>query len=439
MLRKIYTLSFYFLLPLIMLRLLWRSRKLPAYRRRMQERLGYFTPPPQTGGLWVHAVSLGEVIAAAPLIAEFQRQHPNDLVTVTTITPSGSDRVQKLLGGRVFHVYLPYDTPGMLTRFVAKITPRLCVIMETELWPNLLHTCRKRHIPVLLANGRMSARSASRYARIASVTREMLQTITFITAQTAVERSRYIELGANPDKVVVTGSIKFDITLPGDLPDRAAALSASLGTDRLKWIAASTHEGEETQVLAAFARVREIFPEALLILVPRHPDRFKEVAQLCQKQGFQVTARSTQQDCTLQTDIFLGDTIGELLLFYAVADVAFVGGSLTQVGGHNLLEPAALARPVITGPYMDNFLEITRLLLAAKAVKQIHHSQELAEAVVAFLSDGTLRAQTGQAGLQVVENNRGALARQAELMLELYGSENIKLLAPDLTRGLPRA
>jgi 3-deoxy-D-manno-octulosonic-acid transferase len=416
----LYTFLYRLILPFIILRLLWRSKRAPAYRQRLGERFAFFVKPKLSGGLWLHAVSLGEVIAAIPLIREFKKLYPHEIVVVTTTTPTGSRQVQTTFGEHVFHVYLPYDLPGIILRFLRKIQPRCVVIMETELWPNLLYLCHKNSIPVVLANARLSERSARNYARIKALTKEMLQHITVIATQTTTEAERYIRLGMPPNRVVVTGSIKFDISIPPDLSDRAADVRRLLGNERLIWLAASTHEGEDEQILWAHAQIRSFFPHCLLIIVPRHPERFGLVTQLCKKAGYNVTLRSESKTYDSNTDVFIGDTTGELLLFYSVADLAFVGGSLVPVGGHNLLEPAALAKPAITGPYLHNFVEISQLLLAANAIQQIQDKKQLAVAVLSYLKDAQLRYKTGQAGLQVVLNNRGALAKQMRVITEIF-------------------
>ncbi len=421
--RRIYSLVFWLLLPFIILRLLWRSRKAPAYRRRMLERLALFKAL-QQGGLWVHAVSLGEVIAATPLIKRFQQQYPDAPVTITTMTPTGSQKVIQTFGDTVFHVYLPYDIPSIINRFLNKLRPEVLVIIETELWPNMIHCARKRGIKILLANARLSARSARNYQRIAKITKTMLCQIDCIATQTEIEKQRYVKLGMPSDRVMVTGSIKFDIAPPKDLADKTEALRRMLGPTRDILIAASTHDNEEQQILEIFSKVRQSLPNLLLLLVPRHPDRFNDVIQLCKRQGFNIVLRSENQACSSNTDVFIGNTMGEMMLFYSVCDVAFVGGSLVPVGGHNLLEPAALAKAAITGPHMHNFLEITQMLLNANAIMQINNQDELANAVIKYLNDAELRQRAGEAGRQVVLQNRGALQKQFDLLQGLYETKS---------------
>lgn len=417
--RYIYTLLFYIAIPFVLLRLLWRSWHLPGYRQRIAERFGYFQPPKTKGGLWIHAVSLGEVNAALPLIKAFQQRHPHIPITITTLTVSGSQRVRELFGETVFHVYLPYDLPAAIKRFLNKIAPQWMMLIETELWPNVLYQCKQRHIPVLLANARLSERSANGYARIAYISRPMLQSVRLIAVQTAVEAKRFIELGAKSDSVKVTGSVKFDLELPADLRERAHQLRQQWGENRPIWIAASTHEGEEELILKAFQQLRLSMPESLLILVPRHPDRFAKVATLCRQQGFNIVLRSEGKACDSNTAIFVGDTLGELLLFYAASDVAFVGGSLIPIGGHNVLEPAALAIPIITGIYTFNFDEITNQLQAVGAVFRVDGSEQLASTVLHLLQNEALRHESGQEGRAMMLQNRGSLAKQLNLLEEL--------------------
>jgi 3-deoxy-D-manno-octulosonic-acid transferase len=422
--RYFYSLLFYIATPFILLRLFWRSWRLPGYRERIPERFGYFTAPKIRGGLWVHAVSLGEVNAALPLIKAFQQKHPDMPLTITTLTVSGSQRVRELFGDKVFHVYLPYDLPGAVTRFLKKLQPQWLVLIETELWPNVLYQCQQQHIPVILANARLSERSAKGYSKIASLTRAMLQGMQIIAVQTEAEAKRFIALGARENAVKVTGSVKFDLELPADLRERATILRQQWGQNRPIWIAASTHDGEEELILKAFTQLRLSIPDSLLVLVPRHPDRFAKVAALCRQQNFNIVLRSEGQACGIDTNIFVGDTLGELLLFYAASDVAFVGGSLIPIGGHNVLEPAALAIPIITGIYTFNFDEITNELQAVGAVFRVEGSEQLASTVLHLLQNTALRQESGQQGRNMMSRNRGSLERQLNLLEEMVLKNN---------------
>ncbi len=422
--RRLYTTALYLLLPFVLGRLAWRGLRNRGYWQRWGERFAFFAVPELRDPIWVHAVSVGETLAAAPLIRELLARCPERSLVITTTTPTGSERVQALFGeqfigqpgGRVFHVYFPYDLPGVVRRFLGKIRPTLALTMETELWPNLFRHCARRAIPVLVANARLSARSAKGYARLGGLVRETLGDIRLIAAQNESDAARFRELGAPAERVAVMGNLKFDQRIPGDLEDRAEALRRELGASRPVWIAASTHEGEDEQVLDAFARLREAYPDALLLLVPRHPERFARVAALARKRGHAVVLRSEGRPCDADTTVFVGDTLGELLLFYAVSDVAFVGGTLVPVGGHNMLEPAALGVPVVLGPHLFNFSDISRGLLEAGAARRIEDSGQLAVMVGELLGDAALRAKMGEAGRNLVAANRGALERLLGLL-----------------------
>jgi len=414
-LRLIYTFLFYLLIPIILLRLLWRGVRAPAYWQRWSERFGFFPKLPNQPCIWVHAVSMGEVQAAVPLIQALQVRFSKQSILVTTMTPTGSRRVREVFGDSVWHVYLPYDLPGSLARFLARTQPRLLILMETELWPNLLYACQQRTIPVILANARLSAGSAAGYQRIRGLVGKMLTGVSVVAAQTKVDAARFIDLGIPLTKIQVTGSIKFDSRLPANFSEQAVALRSQWGVNRAVWIAASTHEGEEEIVLDAFSNLKQTFCDLLLLLVPRHPERFNRVANLCRRQGF-IVARRSKGDINVNTDIYLGDTMGELPLLYAACDVAFVGGSLVPIGGHNLLEPAAVGLPVIMGPHVFECAEICRQLLEAQAAKQVEDGVQLANIVKMYLNDTTYCQQTGENGRKFVRKNQGALVRLLKII-----------------------
>ena len=409
--RFFYTLLFYLATPLVLARLFWRGRREPAYRQRWQERFAcYGGAKAEPGAIWFHTVSVGEAEAAFPLIRALARRFPEYPLLVTTTTPTGSARVRAVLGEAVAHVYLPYDLPDGVARFLRHFRPRLAVIMETEIWPNLYHTCVTHDIPLAIVNARLSQRSAKGYAKLRGFMRDTLANVSLIAAQTQADAGRFLELGTRPETVTVAGNIKYDWELPPDYEQQAAALRDSLFGQRPVWIAASTHEGEEALVLQAFARLRAEHPGLLLALAPRHPPRFERVAQLCQAEGFSLARRSLGQSAA-NAEVFLLDTLGELRLFYAAADIAFVGGSLVPVGGHNVLEPALAGVPVVFGPHMFNFEEAGRRLLEAGGAAQVKDAEALGLRVGEWLQDVEVRRRIGGNGRRFVEAGRGALGR----------------------------
>lgn len=413
--RQLYTLILCLILPFVLLRLYWRSLKGPEYRRRILERFGILSTPKIRGSLWLHTVSVGETQAAEPLVRRLQKQFPDLPIVITTTTPTGSERVKRLFGDSVIHCYFPYDLPFAINGFLKTLQPRMLVMMETEVWPNLLALCERNAIPTILANARLSERSARGYARLGPFTRQTFGRIGLVAVQSPADAERFLGLGLPADRVRVTGSIKFDIRLPASLKEQAESLRRTW-SGRPVWVAASTREGEDEQVLDAHRRLLKNLPEALLVLVPRHPERFDKVALLCQREEFSVVRRSTGEPCGPEVQVLLGDTMGELTLFLAAADVAFVGGSLVATGGHNVLEPAALGLPVVFGPHMFNFAMISRMLLAEGAALEVGSATVLAEVVTDWLSDASLRARFGENGLRVVEANRGALERLFDII-----------------------
>lgn len=415
--RSLYTLLFHLCLPLVALRLVWRAWRAPAYSRRIGERFAVGLPPLRTGGIWVHAVSVGESIAAAPLVRELLARYPDLPITLTCMTPTGSERIRALFpeaqfAGRVQHCYLPYDLPWAASRFLVRAQPRLAVIMETELWPNYIHQCARRGIPVALANGRLSARSARGYGRFAKLTAPMLAELNLLAVQSQAEAERFIALGARPETVEVTGSIKFDQQVDAGVLARAMALREQWqAQQRPVWIAASTREGEDALVIQAHRQLLATQPDALLILVPRHLERFDSAATQLREAGLAFVRRSSATAVGPEVQVLLGDSMGELMFLYALADIAFVGGSLVETGGHNPLEPAALGLPVIMGPHRFNFLEITAQLLEQGALCEVADAQALGKQVALLLSEPARAAAMRDAGLAVLKANQGALKR----------------------------
>ena len=414
MTRHLYSLLFYLCLPIIFIRLLLRSRHAPEYRRRWTERLGFISGSPPQDGIWIHSVSVGETLAAVPLVKRIQTDYPDLPVTITTMTPTGSEQVGKNFADSVFHVYIPYDVPTAIGRMLNKIKPRLLVVMETELWPNLIDQCYRRDIPVVIANARLSERSSVGYGKLASLVQPMLKQLSLVVAQAEADCQRFERIGMDAGRTVVSGNIKFDISLSEQIKSDAHLLRAAWGLDvsgRKVLIAASTHDGEETILLAAFQRLLIDHPTLLLLIVPRHPERFNEVEKCCNQQNLNVLRFSSQQPCTTENQVVIGDTMGELMRFYGVADIAFVGGSLVETGGHNLLEAAAWQLPIISGPYLFNFFEVDNLLSDAGALIKVSSEQELAEKVDELLGDTALSNKMGRAALGVIEQNRGSLDR----------------------------
>jgi 3-deoxy-D-manno-octulosonic-acid transferase len=396
--------------------LLWRGLADRSYWQGLAQRLG-FGASLRTPCLWLHAVSLGEMSAAAPLLRALRRRYPQIPLVVTTATPAGRARAEALLPEGADIRFLPYDTPGSVRRFLARTQPRVAIIMETELWPNLLSECRRRGVPVLLASARLSAKSVSRYARFGALFSGVFAPNLVVAAQTNGDAERFRAIGAAAGQIQVTGNVKFDLELAAGVLQAGHELRAAFGAHRPIWIAGSTHAGEEEQVLDAHALLQAATPDALLILVPRHKDRFAAVADLLTRRGVefarrsQMSGRAGTPPVADAPPVLLADTVGELALLYACADVAFVGGSLVPIGGHNLLEPAALGLPVLTGPSYRNSEEIAESLLARGAALEINSAAELAAALQRLLADPVERRRIGRIGQEIVAANRGSVER----------------------------
>ncbi|MFN0002471.1 MAG: lipid IV(A) 3-deoxy-D-manno-octulosonic acid transferase [Pseudohongiellaceae bacterium] len=417
--RTVYNFLTYLALPLVLLRLLWRSRKAPGYRRRWRERLGWYShqtmlaPGPT---LILHAVSVGEVHAAQPLIEQILAARPGLNVVVTTATPTGSARVEKLFGKRVYHVYLPYDLPGAVQRFLSKFSPTVLVLLETELWPNLLQACERVGCKVILANARLSPKSQRSYLRVAVLTQIMLQSMDTVAAQASADGDRFITLGLDPRKLQINGTLKFDVAVNQYQLEQAQVLK-STWAGRPVWIAASTREGEENKVLQAFASVLQQLPHALLVLVPRHPERFHEALTLAELAGFNAQQFSAAMPITLATQVLVGDTMGDMAFYYGLADLAFVGGSLINTGCQNIIEPAAMGLPILTGPSLFNFQAVSELLLTAGGMETVADAETLGARVAALLQHTTVAREMGKKALEVVAANQGATARLCKLIL----------------------
>ena len=411
--RVLYTFLLYLITPLVLLRLLWKSRLQPEYRHRVAERFGRVPPAAQGVAVWVHAVSVGESLAALPLIEALILRHGEGQVWVTTTTPTGSARVSAALGARVRHSYAPYDLPGAVARFLDRAGPRQVVVMETELWPNLFRAIRRRGLPLFLANARLSPRSYRGYGRLRRSIAGVLADCTEVAAQSEADAQRFRDLGA--PRVSVMGNIKFDMAVPEVQMRLGREWKNALGPGRPVWIAASTHEGEEQAALDAHRELLKLLPDAALILVPRHPQRLSEVVKLLSNSGMRWLQRS-QRIPEPQAQVWLGDSMGEMVAYFAAADVAFVGGSLVPVGGHNVLEPAALGLPVLFGPHMHNFVAARDLLLQHQAALALASAADLAPALRDLFGDAAQRARMGAAGKAAVEANRGALDKLLRLL-----------------------
>jgi len=409
--RFLYNLTMTVLTPVILARLAGRGLKSPKYFARWRERFGWFKAPKLEGSVWVHAVSVGEFNAAIPLIEALMLRYPQRQFVISTVTPTGSDRVLQVFGSRVFHCYLPYDIISAVRRFLNRVKPALAVVMETEIWPNLFIECRDLGVPIVVANARLSDKSMKGYRPVISLAATAVKSTAAIAAQSEADAQRFIKLGARPETVRVVGNIKFDLAVPAHVKQAAANFRLSWGERRPVWIAASTHADDEIPVMQAFARVLRSLPDALLILVPRHPERFDAAANLSTSMGFRTQTRSRVGICGPDTQCFVADTMGELLLFYAACDVAFVGGSFAKIGGHNVLEAAALHKPVVVGPHTFNFTEINQILADRGALKTVANAEELGEVMVKLLSSTAQREAMGEAGFAAVLAERGALAR----------------------------
>ena len=425
MMRLLYSLILYLCVPFILLRLYIRGARAPGYRQRIGERFASFRPPEKFDAtqhtIWIHAVSVGETVAAAPLIRELQLRESSVQILVTTMTPTGSERVAAMFGDRVVHCYLPYDLPGALGRFVQRMNPSLLILMETELWPNLIHVCSRQNVKLILANARLSEKSARGYRRFIGMTKNMLGKIDFIAAQAQADADRFVELGADVGKIEVTGSLKFNVSAEVECEQTDAVLESIKESGRTVIVAASTREGEEVKVLEAFRQVLEADPTVLLLLVPRHPERFDAVARLCEQRKLTLSRRSKQQQVKHATQIYLGDTMGEMLSFYRVAGIAFVGGSLVDTGCQNVLEPAALGLPVVTGPSQFNFATICAQLEEAGGLKTVCDENELADFLIELAEEPVKRQQMGATGRALVEINQQALPKLLDIVVRTEG------------------
>ncbi|MHB1403418.1 MAG: lipid IV(A) 3-deoxy-D-manno-octulosonic acid transferase [Thiobacillus sp.] len=422
----LYRLALLLAAPLIPLRLLWRGRRERGYWRHWGERLA-LGPAPAAGALWIHAVSVGEMRAAQPLVNALRAAHPDVPVLFTCMTPTGRATAEALYGNFARIVYLPYDYAGSMRRFMRRARPRVGILMETELWPNLIHVAARAGVPLVLANARLSERSARGYARLPALTRACLARVDVVAAQTDSDAARLEKLGAT--SVHVAGNLKFDIAPPAAQLELGAVWKARWG-QRPVLLAASTREGEEALLLRAFAKAAPA--DVLLVLVPRHPQRFDEVAGLVGAEGLAYQRRSTLDgELDPRTRVLLGDSLGELFAYYAACDVAFVGGSLAPLGGQNLIEAASVGRPVLVGSHTFNFEEATRLAIEAGAALRVNDADGLMENVLKLLNDAPTRARMGEAGLAFAARHRGAATRVAAFISPLLADAGTGRSQPD--------
>jgi 3-deoxy-D-manno-octulosonic-acid transferase len=414
--RVFYSCLFYLLIPFILLRLLWRGIKAPAYRCRWRERFALYNIKFPQGVIWFHAVSVGEAEALFALVRQIQKQHPDAKLLITTTTPTGSARVKAVMQETVAHVYLPYDVPDAVNRFMQCFKPKLAVIVETEIWPNLFISCGKNNIPLYIINARLSAKSSRGYQKIPTLVHPALAQVSLIATQTQDDASRFIAIGADCEKVKILGNIKFDVEIPPAIIEHGLQIKADLFRDRFVWLIASTHKDEEAMFLEIYKEIKQKIPELLLVLVPRHPERFADVRKLCEQLQLSVVMRTTGDRVNTENDVYLVDTMGELKMLYAASDVAFVGGSMVPRGGHNILEAAAVGVPVMFGPYMVNFKEIARGVLSHKAAIQCQNKDELINSIVALYEQPVYRNALAEKGMEFVRQNQGAIARICEVL-----------------------
>lgn len=419
LIRSLYTLLLLFVAPFMLHNLYKKRSGKLAFGSRWKEHFGL--TPKLSGSnkpLWIHAVSVGESLAAIPLITKIKEELPEQVIVVTTTTSTGAEQIEKL-GDLVEHRYMPIDFAFAVRGFLKAINPDKMLIIETELWPNTLATVHKANIPIIVVNARLSERSQQNYAKVKPLFNLIHPCLSKVLCQSRSDAHRFAKLGVATDKLCVTGSIKFDIHVSDDIKRKSAGLRAQLDQDRPVWIAASTHKGEDEQILAAHRQILKSHPNALLILVPRHPERFDAVFELCQAQGFDTIRRTQEQDVADSTQVYLGDTMGEMLVLQGAADVCFMGGSLigNKVGGHNVLEPAALGIPIITGPSYFNFKEITLELKQANGII-ISERDEIAKNVESLFSNQAIRKTRVDSANAVVQRNQGSLTRTLQIIMD---------------------
>lgn len=414
--RAFYSCLFYLLIPFILVRLIWRSIKAPAYRYRWSERFALYNKRFAQNVIWFHAVSVGEAEALFPLVRQIQQQYPDAAILITTTTPTGSARVKAVMQESVAHVYLPYDIPCAVSRFMRCFKPRIAVIMETEIWPNLFACCGENQVPLYIINARLSEKSARGYQKIPALISPALAHVKLIATQTRDDAQRFLSIGAKTEAVRTLGNIKFDVDVPGEIIGQGLRLKADLFGGRFVWLIASTHKDEEAIFLEIYKEIKQKIPELLLVIVPRHPERFGEVKKLCERYQLAVVMRTSGEDCHQHTDVYLADTMGELKMLYAASDATFVGGSMVPVGGHNILEALAVGTPVLFGPHMANFKEIAKGVRRQDAAIQCRNESEIIRAIVALYTDSAYRQSLAKKGREFVRQNQGAITRVFDIL-----------------------
>jgi 3-deoxy-D-manno-octulosonic-acid transferase len=414
--RAFYSCLFYLIIPFILVRLIWRSIKAPAYRHRWSERFAFYHRKSAQNVIWFHAVSVGEAESLFPLIKLIQQQHPDAKLLITTTTPTGSARVKAVMQDSVEHVYLPYDIPCAVSRFMQCFKPRIAVIMETEIWPNLYACCGRNQVPLYIINARLSEKSASGYQKIPALVSPALAQVKLIATQTQDDAQRFVVIGAKTETVRTLGNIKFDVEVTNAIIEQGLQLKINLFGGRFVWLIASTHKDEEAIFLEIYKEIKPKIPELLLVIVPRHPERFGEVKKLCEQYQLAVIMRSSGEACHQHVDVYLADTMGELKMLYAASDVTFVGGSMVPVGGHNILEAAAVGTPVLFGPYMTNFKEIAQGVLRQDAAIQCQTKNEIVTAITGLYADAAYRQLLAEKGKAFVRQNQGAITRIFDIL-----------------------
>ena len=405
--RIFYTLGLWLLLPYVFFHLLWRARKQPEYLKHIAERFGFYAIRSDKPVIWLHTVSVGETRAATSLVKRLRENYPDHQLLLTHTTPTGRAASEQLYGNDVLRVYLPYDYPFAVRRFLTHFRPRVGVLLETEIWFNLIHACHTEEIPLLLLNARLSEKSAARYARYPNLVRSGLRELHAIVAQTPADAERLTALGG--EQVSVMGNLKFDIEPPAAMLELGQQLRDQFGRNRKIFLAASTREGEEALLLDAIKSLS--IPGLLAVIVPRHPQRFSEVEAMIAKRGLCLQRRSDNRVIALETQVVLGDSMGEMFAYYVACDLAFIGGSLLPFGGQNLIEACAVGKPVLIGPYTYNFAQASQLAVASGAAIRVQDTAELAQILQSLFADPAQMTKIGYAGLDFVSANQGATER----------------------------